>query len=128
MNYLLDTHIFLWFIEDNKKLAHLVKQEISNLNNNIFLSKATLWEIIIKTSIGKLELDKELDEIEKAIAFYNLILLDINFSHLKKLFLLEHYHRDPFDRMIIAQAISEDLIVISDDPFFKQYPVKLMKY
>lgn len=128
MNYLIDTHIFRWFIEDNKKLSNYVTDEISNLGNNIFLSKASLWETIIKTSIGKLELGKSIDEIEKVIAAYNFILLDINFSHLRKLFSLSHFHRDPFDRMIIAQAITDDLTVISDDPLFRAYPVKLMNY
>ncbi len=125
MKYLIDTHIFLWYIEENTNISPSIASEIRNLDNTIFLSKASLWEIIIKSSSGKLELKKSLKELEDFIILNKFILLDIEFSHLQKLRELLFFHRDPFDRLIVAQAIAEDYTLISDDKLVNQYPVKL---
>ena len=126
MNYLLDTHIFLWYIDDNKKLSSKVSSIISNLDNHIYLSKVSLWEIVIKSSNGKLDLQKSLKDIEDVVRLNNFILLDIDFSHLTTLNSLPYFHRDPFDRLIIAQAITDKFILITDDVQLKAYPVEIL--
>ena len=126
MNYLLDTHVFLWYIDGNKKLSSKVSSIISNLDNDIYLSKVSLWEIVIKSSNGKLDLQKSLRDIEDVIRLNNFILLDIDFSHLTTLNSLPYFHRDPFDRLIIAQAITDKFILITDDVQLKAYPVEIL--
>ena len=126
MNYLLDTHVFLWYIDGNKKLSSKVSSIISNLDNDIYLSKVSLWEIVIKSSNGKLDLQKSLKDIEDVVRLNNFILLDIDFSHLTTLNSLPYFHRDPFDRLIIAQAITDKFILITDDVQLKAYPVEIL--
>ena len=126
MNYLLDTHIFLWYIDDNKKLSSKVSSIIRNLDNDIYLSKVSLWEIVIKSSNGKLDLQKSLKDIEDVVRLNNFILLDIDFSHLTTLNSLPYVHRDPFDRLIVAQTITEKFILITDDLQLKSYPVEIL--
>ncbi len=127
MNLLLDTHIFLWFINDNPQLSNYLKDLIEYEKNTIYLSLASLWEMSIKYNLGKLKLDPSYEEfIEREIVKTSLILLNINLKHLKINANLPFHHRDPFDRLIIAQAIAENIPVISVDPAFSQYPITIM--
>ncbi len=124
MNLLLDTHAFLWFISGDKKLSDPSVQIINNLDNNRFVSIASIWEIIIKLSLDRLEINGGFDIVEDFLKNNDVKILPIDFPDLKILLNLEMHHRDPFDRIIIAQAISKNLVIITKDLLFKKYPVK----
>ena len=124
MKYLLDTHTLIWFMDGDNSLPTDIVALIKNEDNECFLSVASLWEIAIKFSIGKLELQFDLNEITKFIHKNKIEQLPIELSHLQNILTLEHFHRDPFDRLIIAQAMAEDLTIITTDKNFKHYPVK----
>ena len=121
MNYLLDTHIFLWWLDDNKRLSSRHKQIISSGTNRILLSVATLWEIEIKRAIGKLSIDKKFVSIYQSLGFEE---LKIGSKHIEQLSNLEPHHKDPFDRILIAQAKTENAVVLTVDKNFKNYPIK----
>lgn len=127
MNYLVDTHVLLWYMENNPKLSAKAIAEIENRNNVILISKASLWEISLKVSTGKLRLAMPILELENYLNFKSIIQLDFNFSDLEILSRMPFHHNDPFDRLIIAQGINQKLVVISDDPKFNMYPVELFK-
>lgn len=126
MKYLLDTHIFLWFINGDNKLTENSLETIENQENTIFISFASLWEIIIKSNLGKLKINLSIDEIYKLLIKLDIKLLIPNQFDLKVLQNLDNFHKDPFDRMIIAQSISNELTIISDDLIFKNYPIKMI--
>ncbi|MCX6182711.1 MAG: type II toxin-antitoxin system VapC family toxin [Bacteroidetes bacterium] len=125
MNLLLDTHILLWFIAGDKKLSQKQIKEISSPNNKRFVSIASVWEIAIKLSLDKLEIKGGFQTIQEFFIQNDVEILSIEFHHLNKLMKLPKHHRDPFDRIIISQALAEKLILISNDKFFEQYKVKL---
>lgn len=126
MNLLLDTHTFLWFIEGNPNLSNLAKDLIENPNNSKFISIASIWEISIKVSVGKLELAMSITELLESQVYGNAIdLLPIRAKHLDKLVELPFHHKDPFDRLIISQGLSEQMPIISKDQLFNLYPVEL---
>jgi PIN domain nuclease of toxin-antitoxin system len=128
MRYLADTQSFLWFIMGEDSLAKHHRIVIADTSNEIFLSVASLWEIVIKVSIGKLDLKMTfLTLLEEHIGRFTL--LHIAPDHLIELERLPYYphHRDPFDRIIIAQSIAEDLEVITTDLRFKNYGIRLLK-
>ena len=124
MQYLLDTHTFIWFIEDDKMLSPKAAKEIIEINNDCYLSIASLWEIAIKINIGKLILKVPFKDLISLIIENNIQILSIDFEHLQKLMTLELIHRDPFDRIIIAQAIVHNFTIIGNDKNFKYYPIK----
>jgi PIN domain nuclease of toxin-antitoxin system len=126
MIYLVDTHVLLWYMEDNPRLSRKAVEEIESPQNAILLSKASLWEIAIKLSTGKLKLTMPLLELENYLERKSIIQLDFTFKDLDELTRLKFYHNDPFDRLIICQAITRNLTVISDDKKFKLYPVPLL--
>lgn len=127
MNYLLDTHTFLWFLEGSRSLSKKARMTIENPENNSYISIASIWEIAIKISLGKLKLDFELEDLKTEILRNSFEILPLDFEHFIELSRLEENHRDPFDRIIISQAISERLSVISKDSNFKLYK-NLMLY
>jgi PIN domain nuclease of toxin-antitoxin system len=127
MKFLLDTHTFLWFVNDNPRLSDQLKDLIEDENNASYLSLASLWEMSIKYSLGKLKFDTSYEEfIEEEVVQTNLNLLDIKLHHLNVLATLPLHHRDPFDRLIIAQSIIEELPIMTVDPAFAQYPVTVI--
>src|SRR5690606_27393323 len=126
MRYLLDTHSLIWFLEDNPKLSTLAKSEIKNLQNQCFISIVSLWEIALKTGIDKLDLDIPFSKFKKEIQENSFEILPIEFEHLQELLHLDFPHKDPFDRMIIAQSISEKMTIITKDENFDKYKVKLL--
>ena len=124
MRLLLDSHAFLWFIMGSANLSVNARALIEDPANERLLSVASLWEIAIKTSFGKLTLSAPFDELIPAQLKLNGIdLLNIKVDHLSTLTTLPFHHRDPFDRLIIAQAIVEKLPVISLDGAFDTYGV-----
>jgi PIN domain nuclease of toxin-antitoxin system len=121
VRYLIDTHTFLWFSDGSQKLSPGARLIIANKNNAIFLSIASLWEISIKTSLGKLEVSGSYELVIEDITKNEIELLPINFAHTVKQNQLPFHHRDPFDRMIISQALVENMDLISRDDLFDAY-------
>ena len=126
MKYLIDTQILIWSIIDTNKLSKKVLQILKNPANEIDISAVSIWEIAIKTSIKKLILPFEIKNIDREIRRMNISILDINSLHLIKVADLPFHHKDPFDRLIISQAIIENISVISSDNNFKNYDIDLI--
>ena len=124
MNYLLDTHTLLWFLAGDETLSRKARQLIDDPGNEKFLSIVSLWEIAIKTGLGKLNLDKPFDQMfPERLDFNGIKILDITVDSLVKLTTLPFHHRDPFDRLIIAQGLVEGLPIISVDTVFDAYGI-----
>jgi PIN domain nuclease of toxin-antitoxin system len=124
---LLDTNSFLWFISGSDKLSGQARNFMSKLNNQLALSVSGLWEIAIKISLGRLELARPFEQFMQEQLRENAIdVLPIEIRHLTKLIDLPFHHRDPFDRLLIAQAIAEELPVISADTVFKNYGIEVI--
>ena len=119
MRLLLDTHILLWWLADDRKLTRSARTIIANPDNDVLVSAASLWEISIKVALGRLEV--ELDDLEQNITANGFRSLPINYRHALTAGRLPAIHRDPFDRMLIAQASVEELRVISHDKIFESY-------
>ena len=126
-NFLLDTHAFIWFIEGNEELSTSAREAIEGPNNQRFLSIASLWEMSIKASVGKLEVTRPIPQlIKKHIEGNDIKVLPVRGEHLEAMIDLPMHHRDPFDRLMLAQAMVEDLVLISRDGYFKSYDVDLL--
>ena len=125
MNLLLDTHAFLWFIAGDKQLPDKVVDKITDPYNKCFVSIASIWEIVIKYSLGKIEIRGGFKTIEDFLENNDMEVLPVKVSHTKKLLNLKKVHKDPFDRMIISQGIVEKLVIITRDEIFKEYKVKV---
>ncbi|PZU86702.1 MAG: PIN domain nuclease [Chryseobacterium sp.] len=121
MKYLLDTHTLLWFFEGNSNLSDDARSAIENADNICFVSIASIWEIAIKISLGKLTLEISLNDLKSEILKNDFQLVPIEFDHIVELSNLEIIHRDPFDRIIISQAVCENCTIISKDSNFNQY-------
>ena len=120
-SYLLDTHTFLWFLNDDEQLSSQAKKIIQNIEGKKFISIASIWEICIKLNLGKLKINVSLNQLKSEILNNGFNLLPLDFEHIINLTTLENHHKDPFDRIIISQAISEKLTIISRDNNFKLY-------
>ena len=118
-NYLLDTHVFLWWMSDADKLSREVYEIIADASNLIYISSATVWEIAIKEALGKLRVHTDLDRAIALNGFSELKISALCAATTKTLPLI---HRDPFDRMLIAQAIREESILITADRLIARYP------
>jgi PIN domain nuclease of toxin-antitoxin system len=127
MKLLLDTHVLIWLVEGTDNLSQAARQAIEDEDNSLHLSIVSLWEMTIKTSLGKLQLKIPLDRImESYIIPSGIEILPIHFDHLLVLRDLPLHHRDPFDRLLISQAQSEELTLVSSDGFFGDYPVQIL--
>jgi len=125
MRLLLDTHAVLWFIANDPQLSPTARDLIRDGGNELWYSTASLWEIAIKLNLGKLKLGGSFpDFIDQQLAHNRIQVVPITLAHLGIVSQLALHHRDPFDRLIIAQAIAETLPVISIDQKFDLYPVK----
>jgi len=109
-SYILDTHTLIWFCEGNEKLSKKSKSIIENKENLLFVSFASLWEIVIKLSLGKLKTKINFNILVKFIEDNDISILNSNINHLKTLEKLPFHHDDPFDKFIIAQAIHESTL------------------
>ena len=124
MKILLDTHAFLWFESEDADLSLFASDLIFDLNNELFLSPASYWEIAIKVAAGKYNLSMPFETFfQEGILRGGMKILPVKVSHAATFSQLPLHHKDPFDRMIIAQAITEQIPVISVDPLFECYPV-----
>jgi PIN domain nuclease of toxin-antitoxin system len=126
MRALLDTHAFLWAIADDKRLSRRA-QKIFTGPNDLWLSAASVWEILIKVQAGKLPLPQPSGPyLVKQAAENRVEVLPITLDHILRIESLTMQHRDPFDRILIAQSIEEKLPLITADPQFERYPVELI--
>lgn len=124
MNILLDTHTFLWFVNDDPRLSQPARVLIETQETQPFLSAASLWEIAIKISLGKLGLQQSYETfIPEQLAINGISILNIALEHTAALTTLPFHHRDPFDRLIAVQAKIEKLPLISADPAFDAYAI-----
>ena len=128
MKLLLDTHTFLWWITDNPQLSQTARQAIAKPENDTYLSAASIWEIVIKEQLGKLTLPTTNTEkfISNQLAINAFQELPIHITHTLKVRTLPTLHRDPFDRILIAQAVAESMTLVSDDRVFASYPVAVL--
>lgn len=126
MRLLLDTHAFLWWVFADPKLSRAARTAISDeAQNSVFVSAASAWEIATKHRIGKLPDARVVaEDVSGAIAAEGFNSLAISVLHAERAGSLVGHHRDPFDRMLIAQAISEDLVLLSNERAFEAYGVK----
>lgn len=123
MKYLIDTQILIWLFGDTNRLSPTVAGIIKDSKNNIVVSIASFWEIAIKSSLNKLKLPFDLPKLVDETLANNIDLLDIDMAHILAVANLPFHHGDPFDRIIIAQGISENLKIISSDKVFDVYSV-----
>jgi PIN domain nuclease of toxin-antitoxin system len=133
MKYLFDTHTFLWAMVSPQKLSTEVKDVILDRNNLIYLSSASVWEIVIKSSLGKI---KKIDKTTSTASIENFIIksVDVNdfmtlgiaVPHVLEIAKLEDFHKDPFDRILVAQARVENITILTKDKFIMKYKVKTL--
>ena len=124
MDVLLDTHSFIWFVENDKKLTSKARNTIDNYSNTIYISRASLWEMAIKISIRKLKITVPYENVIKQINDNGFEIIPITFVHTLKVSKLEFHHKDPFDRIIIAQALTNQMTIVSNEKIFDNYKVK----
>jgi len=124
MNLLLDTHVLLWWMDDDPTLLQGAREAVADGGNMVFVSAATIWEIRIKHALGKLEIPVNFREVLEQQAFE---MLSISADHAHRIGELPMHHRDPFDRMLIAQALVEGFTLITRDTRFKQYGVPTLR-
>ncbi|KKI99601.1 type II toxin-antitoxin system VapC family toxin [Prochlorothrix hollandica] len=125
MAFLLDTHVFLWYLSNNPSLSQKAK-EIVDTKSDLFFSVASLWEIVIKINVGKLQLDCSFESFLDHVSVMNAEIIPIEIESLK-IYLnlpLSPEHRDPFDRILVAQAMDYSLDIVSRDEKFDSYPIQ----
>lgn len=126
MYFLIDTHVLVWYLQGDKKLPARLRKIIDDETSQIVISVASLWELAIKIASGKLDSDLTFPQIQSHILQSQYVISGISYTHLNTLMTLPNHHGDPFDRMLIAQAISENVAVISVDKQFKNYDVTVV--
>ena len=124
MNLLLDTHALLWWLDDNPTLSAEARDAIADGRNLVFVSAVVIWEVRIKQSLGKLQLPSNFREVLDSQAFDE---LPLTVDHAHRLAELPPLHRDPFDRMLVAQAMAERLTIVTRDPDIPRYPVRTLR-
>jgi PIN domain nuclease of toxin-antitoxin system len=124
MNLLLDTHALLWWLDDHPSMSEKAKESISDGMNSVFVSAAVIWEIEIKKALGKLRIPSDFHDVLAQQPFER---LPVTVEHAHEVGSLPNFHRDPFDRMVIAQARVEGFIVVTRDPVFKRYKIPIIQ-
>ncbi len=124
MNLLLDTHTFLWWLADDPKLGKRARQAIADGSALVHVSAATLWEIAIKQALGKLEVESA--DLAAEIPANGFVELPITGSHALRAGALPRHHDDPFDRMLVAQALDEGLTLVTRDPALEAYELSTL--
>lgn len=124
MKLLLDTHAFLWYFQGDKQLAAEVVEILEDTENTLYLSIASLWELAIKMGLGKLSLKVSFHELQAVLDQLLIKILPISFADTESYLALPLHHRDPFDRILIAQAVNNSLAIVSADTAFDAYPVQ----
>ncbi len=124
MNFLVDTHVLLWWLDDNPDLSAKARAVIADGEHLVFVSAATIWEIRIKQALGKLEVPRNFQEVLGSQSFE---MLDITADHAHAIGGLADHHRDPFDRMLVAQAKTEGLSLVTRDRHLKKYNIAIVE-
>jgi len=124
MRLLLDTNALLWWLADDRKLSDEAREAIGNVDHSVYVSAVTVWEIVIKRRLGKLELP---DNWAEVVANQPLCRLPVTWDHALRVAHLPDVHRDPFDRMLVAQAIEEDLVLVTGDKLLAQYAIPILQ-
>ncbi len=124
MNLLLDTHVLIWALEDNPTLSGSAREAIVDGENPVFVSAASVWEISVKQAMGKLHVP---DNLIEEIRIHRFTPLEINLQHAELAGRLPSIHKDPFDRMLVAQSIIEKLYIVTRDRVMDLYDVKILK-
>jgi PIN domain nuclease of toxin-antitoxin system len=125
MKVLIDTHVFLWGIQDEARVSGRVRALLPVAD--VWISVASLWEIITKVQIGKFALPAPVgDYLADKLRMNGVSVLALNFDHVRRLEEIPLHHRDPFDRILIAQSLEEKLPLVSADPHFEKYPIQLI--
>ncbi len=124
MNYLLDVHALIWFLNGDDNFSKKSKELIENQKNLKLISIATIWEIAIKISLGKFKFELGFKNFVDLINENGFEIIPISIQHTLKVSTLEFIHRDPFDRLIIAQAITDNLTIMTKDEYIEKYDVK----
>jgi len=127
MSVLLDTHVLLWFQSLDKRLPAKLRKRIEGADEDFYISHVSFWEIAIKTSIGKLSLDRDLATTYRLVHEAGFLVLPLREEHFLAASSLPLHHRDPFDRMLIAQAKHEGMHLLTADPHFAAYGVPVIK-
>lgn len=122
-DFLIDTHTLLWFIEADLRLSDRARNVLTNDDINLSVSVVSLWEIVIKINIGKLKIDYTIGEIYQLLGQLNIKILSIEQCDLDCYLTLPLHHRDPFDRLLIAQTMNRSLVVVSADNVFSSYEI-----
>ncbi|MGF7217975.1 PIN domain nuclease of toxin-antitoxin system [Spirosoma lacussanchae] len=126
MAYLLDTHTLLWLLDDETSIPSATLSQLKNPANALYVSSASIWEIAIKRSLGKLTLNRPTQALIDELPRVGITLLPVLSSHILQVETLPFHHKDPFDRIIIAQALVENWSVVSRDTNFPLYPVQVL--
>jgi PIN domain nuclease of toxin-antitoxin system len=121
---LVDTNAFLWLVAGDRRLSRSARRAIEDSQGEWWLSAASIWELAIKSGLGRITLPAPLDEYIAEKIQQGLRVLSVDWPHATRVERLPFYHRDPFDRLIVAQAQSEGLVVVTSDPAFAKYGVR----
>ncbi len=125
MPYLLDTHVLIWYAEGNDQLSNKARRIVDNFDEERFISMASVWEMGVKSSLGKLEFQPSFPAfVKKEFELIGYKLLQFEYAHIFQVEKLPYHHRDPFDRIIIAQAMAEGFPIVSADKKFDNYDIE----
>ena len=126
MRLLIDTHVLIWWLEDSERLGERALIELEHPDAQICVSAASVWEISIKTALGRLKMRRPVEERIAELLEQGCHPLAITFRHAFAVRQLPHHHGDPFDRMLVAQALCEDLTLVTADPWVRAYDVRTL--
>ena len=127
MKYLLDTNVWLWSLWEPERIARKAREEIADMSQTVFLSAVTSWEVAIKAAAGKLKLPEPPNSyVPRRMADQGIRPLPISHPHALAVFGLPPHHRDPFDRMLVAQARIEEMILVTAERILEKYPVEIL--
>lgn len=125
MRLLLDTHAFLWWVDGERPLPARARAAIADASNECFVSTASVWEMAIKSGLGMLKLAAPVGRfVAEHVAANRFRMLEIGLAHAARVEAMPAHHGDPFDRLLVAQALEDDLVVVSADPVFRRYGVR----
>lgn len=126
MALLLDTHTLIWYLEGDAQLSDTAKKRLSDQSERRCVSAVSIWEMAIKINLGRLEIKKPLSDLPNFLSANDFEWLPLSFDHSLAYLSLPLHHRDPFDRMLIAQASAEGLTIVTRDPHFTAYGVPVL--